>query len=89
MIGRIHRHWSTARSVALAILLLVQSMMAMLPLPDAAMAMELLADGTIDQRRTPRAIKCHACNRNLPADGRDCIYCGAPPVMSSPFSKAW
>ena len=42
MIGRIHRHWSTARSVALAILLLVQSMMAMLPLPDAAMAM---ADG--------------------------------------------
>ena len=39
MIGRIHRHWSTARSVALAILLLVQSMMAMLPLPDAAMAM--------------------------------------------------
>ena len=47
------------------------------------------ADGTIDQRRTPRAIKCQACNRNLPADGRDCIYCGAPPMMTSPFSKAW
>jgi hypothetical protein len=47
------------------------------------------ADGSIDQRRTPRAIKCHACHRNLPADGRDCICCGAPPVMTSPFIKAW
>ena len=47
------------------------------------------ADGTIDQRRTPRAIKCPACQRNLPADGRDCIYCGTPPAMTTPFSKAW
>lgn len=47
------------------------------------------SDGTIDQRRTPRAIKCPACQRNLPADGRDCIYCGTPPAMTSPFSKAW
>lgn len=47
------------------------------------------ADGSIDQRRTPRAIKCHACHRNLPADGRECIYCGAPPLMTSPFGKAW
>ncbi|MFO1439587.1 MAG: hypothetical protein U1F81_14800 [Verrucomicrobiaceae bacterium] len=48
-----------------------------------------IADGTIDQRRTPRAVLCHACQRKVPADGRDCIYCGAPPVMNSPFSKVW
>jgi hypothetical protein len=46
-------------------------------------------DGTIDQRRNPRAIKCPACQRNLPADGRDCIYCGTPPALTTPFSKAW
>lgn len=48
-----------------------------------------LSDGTADARRTPRAIQCQACHRNLPADGRDCIYCGTPPPISSPFSKAW
>ena len=47
------------------------------------------ADGVEDGRRTPRAVKCHACQRNLPAPGRICIYCGAQPPLTTPFSVLW
>ena len=43
------------------------------------------ADEIIDGRRTPQAVKCHACNRNLPLGGRQCIYCGAVPPQTTPF----
>ena len=66
MIGRIHRHWSTARSVALtAILLLVQLMVALLPLPDATMAM---ADGATTA----------APHAEMPCDHGDCCDEDAP-----------
>ena len=44
------------------------------------------ADEIIDGRRTPQAVKCHACNRNLPLGGRQCIYCGAVPPQTTPFA---
>lgn len=46
-------------------------------------------DGVMDGRRTPRAVPCHVCQRNLPGEGRPCIYCGTPPAVSTPFSGLW
>ncbi len=48
-----------------------------------------ITDDTIEYCRNLRAIICHASQRKVPADRRDCIYCSVPSVIDSPVSKAW